>query len=631
MRKRIGLALLVVVSLTFLIAAATGRLSGVITDRSGAVMPGVTVTVTGPQRASTVTDRQGRYRFAALQPGQYTITAELPGFNVAQAAVEVKVGAEAKWSPTIEVASLAESITVAGASPRADKPETQAGVAGGIALGGAVGNATAFRRGGDIANWPGARRSREGYAPISENPFRHVVADPLSTFSIDVDTASYANLRRFLTTGNLPPLDAVRIEELVNYFRFDYREPSAGQPFSVSTELAACPWNPSHHLALIGLQGRALPAAETPPRNLVFLLDVSGSMQPQDKLPLVQASMRMLTDTLRARDRVAIVVYAGASGLALPPTPGDHKAEIHRAIAGLHAGGSTNGAAGIELAYATAREHFERDGINRVILATDGDFNVGVTSHEELLRLIERERKSGVFLSVLGVGEGNLQDATMELLADKGNGNYSYLDSVQEANKVLVREAASTLVTIAKDVKVQVELNPAAVSAYRLVGYENRMLQSEDFNDDRKDAGEIGAGHTVTAIYEIVPTGVESDRPAVDPLKYQPNPKPSPPPGSSAELLTVKLRYKAPDGERSELISAVIQNRVQPLGANLGFASAVAELGLLLLDSPHAPDASFDRLIARARQFRGADPNGDRAEFVKLAEVAAGLKRLDGR
>jgi Ca-activated chloride channel family protein len=266
-----------------------------------------------------------------------------------------------------------------------------------------------------------------------------------------------------------------------------------------------------------------------------------------------------------------------------------------------------------------------------VILATDGDFNVGVTSHEDLLRLIERERKSGVFLSVLGVGEGNLQDATMELLADKGNGNYSYLDSVQEANKVLVREAASTLVTIAKDVKVQVEFNPASVSAYRLVGYENRMLQSEDFNDDRKDAGEIGAGHTVTAIYEIVPVGAASDRQAVDPLKYQPDPKPSAPPGSSAELLTVKLRYKAPDGDSSQLISAVILNRVQPLGANLGFASAVAELGMLLRDSSHAPEASFDRLIARARQFRGTDRDGDRAEFVKLAEVAAGLKRLDGR
>ena len=624
MRMRIGLALLVVVSLTFLVAAATGRLSGVIKDRSGVVLPGVTVIATGPQRASTISDAGGRYEFTALQPGHYTVTAELIGFTAVQAALQVKEGSRATWSPTMEVATLSETVAVTGESPRA-AGKRAAGVAA------ASPGSPTFRLGGDLAVWRGPRRSREGYAPITENPFRRVAADPLSTFSVDVDTASYANMRRFLTNGNLPPLDAVRIEELINYFRFDYREAPAGQPFSVSTELAACPWNPSHYLALIGLRGRALPAAETPPRNLVFLLDVSGSMQPQDKLPLVQASMRMLTDTLRGQDLVAIVVYAGDSGLVLPPTPGDRKADIHRAIAGLHAGGSTNGAAGIQLAYATAREHFERGGINRVILATDGDFNVGVTSHEELLRLIERERKSGVFLSVLGVGEGNLQDATMELLADKGNGNYSYLDSVQEANKVLVREAASTLVTIAKDVKVQVEFNPAAVSAYRLVGYENRMLQSEDFSDDRKDAGEIGAGHTVTAIYEIVPVGAESDRPAVDPLKYQPNPKPSSPPGSSAELLTVKLRYKAPDGDRSELISAVIQNRVQPMGANLGFASAVAELGMLLRDSSHAPDASFDRLIARARQFRGPDPDGDRSEFVKLAEVAAGLKRLDGR
>jgi Ca-activated chloride channel homolog len=629
MRTRIGLALLVVVSLSLLVVAATGRLAGVIKDGSGLLIPGVTVTATGPQRASTVTDERGRYTFVALETGRYTVTADLPGYRTVTTELQIRDGSTATWSPRIEVATLSEAVTVTGESPRGKRRRGSTAVAGGSA--GGLAPSSAYRPEGERGAWPGARRSREGYAAISENPFRRVAADPLSTFSIDVDTASYANMRRFLTNGNLPPPDAVRIEELVNYFRFDYREPSAGQPFSVATELAACPWNPSHHLALIGLQGRALPAAETPRRNLVFLLDVSGSMQPQDKLPLVQASMRMLTDTLRSQDHVAIVVYAGGSGLVLPPTPGDRKAEIHSAIARLTASGSTNGAAGIQLAYATAREHFDRGAINRVILATDGDFNVGVTSHEELLRLIERERKSGVFLSVLGVGEGNLQDATMELLADKGNGNYSYLDSVQEANKVLVREAASTLVTIAKDVKIQVEFNPSAVSAYRLVGYENRMLQSEDFNDDRKDAGEIGAGHTVTAIYEIVPVGAESAQPVVDPLKYQPTPRPSSVPGSAAELLTVKLRYKAPDDDRSELVSALIQNRVQPLGGNLGFASAVAELGLLLRDSPHAPDASFDRLVARARQFRGSDPNGDRAEFVKLAEVAAGLKRLDGR
>lgn len=602
MRTRIGLALLAVVSLTFLVAAAAGRLSGVITDRSGGVLPGVTVTVSGASRASTVTDETGRYRFDALPPGRYTVSATLPGFTTAQAAVEIVDGVEAKWSSSLEVSGLTETVTVTGMSPAVQY---------------------SVSRGSEMARW----RSRERYARISENPFLRVSKEPLSTFSIDVDTAAYANTRRFLTSGELPPLDAVRIEEFINYFRFDYRDPPPDHPIAISTELAECPWNPAHRLALIGLKARAVPAAETPPRNLVFLLDVSGSMEDQDKLPLVQASMRMLTDTLRPEDRVAIVVYAGDSGLVLPPTPGDRKADIHRAIANLRAGGSTNGAAGIQLAYATARQHFDRAGINRVILATDGDFNVGMTSDEALLRLIEKERKSGVFLSVLGVGEGNLQDATMELLADKGNGNYSYLDSVQEANKVLVREAASTLVTVAKDVKVQVEFNPAAVSAYRLVGYENRLLESEDFNDDAKDAGEIGAGHTVTAIYEIVPPDAA---PLVDALKYQPVAKPSPR-GSAAELLTVKVRYKAPDGGRSRLISGVLENRVEPMGPNLGFASAVAELGLLLRDSPHAPDASFEQLIARARQFRGADPDGDRAEFVKLAEVAAGLKRLEGR
>lgn len=613
MRTRIALALLAVVSLPFLVAAASGRLSGAITDRSGGMMPGVTViVVSGGQRSSTVTDERGHYQFVALQPGRYTVTAELSGFTTAQATVEIVDGSDVTWSATIDVAALTETITVTGESPAI---QASSSAAGGLA----------FRA--NRAGWPDSARSGERYASINENAFHRVVADPLSTFSIDVDTASYANARRFLSGGDLPPSDAIRVEEFINYFRLEYRDPPRDRPLAISTELAECPWNPAHHLALIGLKARALPIAETPPRNLVFLLDVSGSMADPDKLPLVQTAMRMLADTLRPQDRVSIVVYAGASGLALPPTPGDRRGEILHAIGELGAGGSTNGAAGIQLAYATAREHFDAAAINRVILATDGDFNVGITSEDALLRLIERERASGVFLSVLGVGEGNLQDATMELLADKGNGNYSYLDSVQEAHKVLVREAGSTLVTVAKDVKIQVEFNPAAVSAYRLIGYENRLLENEDFTDDRKDAGEVGAGHTVTAIYEIVPVGAP---PSVEPLKYQPTPKPLPR-GSAAEVLTVNLRYKAPEGGRSRLISEVIQNRVQPMGPNLGFASAVAEFGLLLRDSPHVPDGSFDRLIARARQFRGSDPDGDRAEFVQLAEVAAGLKKLDGR
>jgi Ca-activated chloride channel family protein len=435
-------------------------------------------------------------------------------------------------------------------------------------------------------------------------------------------------VRRFLTSGSLPPPGAVRIEELVNYFRFDYPAPDGDAPFSITTELAACPWNPKHHLALIGLRGREIGERDETARNLVFLIDVSGSMTPPDKLPLVRTAMRMLVDTLTARDRVAIVVYAGASGLVLPSTPGDQKSVIHRAIAELESGGSTNGAAGIRLAYQVARDHFLRGGINRVILATDGDFNVGVTSQGELVRLIEEQRASGVFLSVLGVGTGNLKDSTMEKLADKGNGNYSYLDSLDEARKVLVREAGGTLVTIAKDVKIQVEFNPRSVAAYRLIGYENRILKNEDFNDDRKDAGEIGAGHTVTALYEIVPSGVEIEASDVDPLKYQRNPELTQA-AASDELITVKLRYKAPDGDESRLLSTVVRNRVDRLTANLGFASAVAEVGMLLRGSKHAESASYQTALARARTFRGTDAEGYRAEFIKLAELASSLRHME--
>jgi Ca-activated chloride channel family protein len=472
----------------------------------------------------------------------------------------------------------------------------------------------------------------ESYADAGENPFRTVSAEPLSTFSIDVDTASYANMRRFLNEGRLPPAEAVRIEEFVNYFHYSYPQPAGDQPFSITTELAACPWNDKHRLALVGLQGRQIDQQGVPPRNLVFLVDVSGSMMTQDKLPLVRHGLRMLADTLTSSDHVSIVVYAGASGLVLPPTRGDRKETIDRAIAGLQAGGSTNGGAGIRLAYQLARDSFIKNGVNRVILATDGDFNVGVVDQNELVQLIERERQSGVFLSVLGVGTGNLKDSTMEKLADKGNGNYSYLDTLHEAHRVLVKEAGATLVTIAKDVKIQVEFNPRAVNAYRLIGYENRMLRKEDFNDDRKDAGEIGAGHSVTAIYEIVPAGVKLDRADVDPLKYSVTQPAAPQTAETrfdGELMTVKLRYKAPDGDASKLTSAVIADRPQAIGGNLGFASAVAEAGMLLRKSQHAPNASFLSAIERARRFRGDDPEGYRAEFIRLIEVASSLARQD--
>jgi Ca-activated chloride channel family protein len=466
----------------------------------------------------------------------------------------------------------------------------------------------------------------EAYDRIDDNPFRRVTQDPLSTFSIDVDTASYANIRRFLNGGSLPPRDAVRIEELINYFRFEYPRPANDVPFSVHSEVAACPWNPKHRLALIGLQARPLDADHVPARNLVFLLDVSGSMRPPDKLPLIRSAMRMLVDTLNERDRIAIVVYAGASGLVLPSTSGAEKEKIHQAIARLEAGGSTNGAAGITLAYQVAQDQFVKGGINRVILATDGDFNVGVTNQGDLTRLIEEKRASGIFLSVLGVGTGNVKDSTMEKLADRGNGNYAYLDSLHEARKVLVKEAGATLVTVAKDVKIQVEFNPANVAAYRLIGYENRVLRNQDFNDDKKDAGEIGAGHTVTALYEIVPPGTDIDVPSVDPLKYQrPSTQTTIPSTGRDELMTVKLRYKAPDGDESRLITVPIKNRTSELSENVGFAAAVAEFGMLLRQSEYRGSATHAEAASLARRFRGTDPDGYRGEFARIVELASSL------
>jgi Ca-activated chloride channel homolog len=361
----------------------------------------------------------------------------------------------------------------------------------------------------------------------------------------------------------------------------------------------------------------------------VFLIDVSGSMMPPDKLPLVRTAMRMLTDVLADRDRVAIVVYAGASGLVLPSTPGSQRARIHEALERLEAGGSTNGAQGIQLAYRVARENFIAGGVNRVVLATDGDFNVGVTNQSELVQLIERERERGVFLSVLGVGTGNLKDSTMEKLADKGNGNYSYLDSLHEARKVLVKEAGGTLDTIAKDVKIQVEFNPREVAAYRLIGYENRLLRNEDFNDDRKDAGEIGAGHSVTALYETVPLGVEVGASSVDPLRYQRDTQLTRA-ANSGELLTVKVRYKTPDDNTSQLLSRAVTNRTSDMGANIGFASAVAEFGMVLRESPDRGSASFMAAAQRARRFRGQDGDGYRAEFIQLVERAADLRVGEG-
>jgi Ca-activated chloride channel family protein len=469
----------------------------------------------------------------------------------------------------------------------------------------------------------------EEYNRIQENVFHAASRTPLSTFSVDVDRASYSNVRRFIRDGGAPPRDAVRIEEMVNYFSYAYPDPTGEHPFAVVTEVGAAPWNPQHQLVRIGLQGRRMPRAALPPSNLVFLIDVSGSMDQPNKLPLVQQSLRLLMNELSPDDRVAIVVYAGAAGLVLESTPGSRKDEIIDAIDRLQAGGSTAGAQGIRLAYEVARRSHIAGGNNRVILATDGDFNVGVSSQGELVQLIEEKRGQGTFLTVLGFGTGNLADARMEQLADHGNGNYAYVDDLMEGRKVLVSEMGGTLFTIAKDVKLQVEFNPARVYAYRLIGYENRLLADRDFNDDRKDAGEIGAGHSVTALYEVVPVGADSEVRVgtVDSLRYQ-RTDAEPVGAFGREMMNVKVRYKAPDGEQSRLLSHAVQvpARGGATSDDFRFAAAVAAFGMVLRESEHRGRATVEQVLTLARGARGGDAEGYRAEFIRMVENYALLR-----
>jgi Ca-activated chloride channel homolog len=611
-------------------AQDSAALSGTVTDSQGGVLPGATVTAKGDRAAESkaVTNERGIFHILGLQPGRYAVRVELDGFKVEETTVTVVSGRTTTLAVVLQVGSLAETVTVTSEAVRVQASSSSRAHR-------VSGSWVSTRPHGRPMEMSAGGVDREAYRHQPETGFHRVSAQPRSTFSTDVDTASYTNVRRILREGRLPPEGAVRIEEFVNYFRFDYAAPADDAPVAISSEVGPCPWNEDHLLALVGIRASDLagPRSGVQPgavrsvgRNLVFLVDVSGSMRDDDKLPLVRKSLHLLTDRLGDVDRIAIVVYAGRSGLALPSTSGEDKDRIHAAIDQLESGGSTNGGEGIQLAYRIAREQFVRGGVNRVILATDGDFNVGVTSEDQLVRLIEQERKSGVFLTVLGVGTGNLQDATMEALADKGNGHYAYLDSLDEARKVLVREMDATLVTVAKDVKIQVEFNPRQVAGYRLIGYENRRLAEEDFNDDAKDAGEMGAGHTVTALYEIIPAGGRVPGPSVDPLKYQRRPAAA---GDrhDGELMTVALRFKRPDSGRSERIEAVVQAGDGPLGPNLGFASAVAELGLVLTKSAHAGSADVERAIDRARSFVGDDPDEDRAGFVAMAERAAGLMR----
>jgi secreted protein with Ig-like and vWFA domain/anti-sigma factor RsiW len=481
--------------------------------------------------------------------------------------------------------------------------------------------------------------SSESYGKIVENTLTSVAREPLSTFSIDVDTASYANVRRFLNLNAKPPRDEVRIEELLNYFPSSDPAPTAKdkQPFAVKAEMAACPWQPQHKLVRLHLKGREVPTGDKP-SNLVFLVDVSGSMQGPEKLELVQRSLRLLTERLGENDRVSLVTYAGGTEVVLPPTNGLQKASIITAIDRLQPGGSTAGSAGIKLAYEQAVSGFIQGGGNRVLLCTDGDFNVGISAPQELEKFIAEKARTGVFLSVLGFGTGNLKDHTMETLADKGNGNYAYIDSLSEAHKVLVEQMQGTLVTIAKDMKIQVEFNPAVVREYRLIGYENRLLAKEDFNDDTKDSGEIGAGHSVTALYELVPANLQPGQvpiPAVDPLKYQPQVLASPPavsttkPEAATEVLTVKLRYKEPEGTTSKLIEIALNDDARSIGqasAEFKFSAAVAGFGMLLRESTQAAGLTWERVRQLAREGKGSDPLGYRGEFLQLIEKAAGGK-----
>jgi Ca-activated chloride channel family protein len=466
--------------------------------------------------------------------------------------------------------------------------------------------------------------SGEKYAEISENPFLETSRAPLSTFSIDVDTASYANVRRYLNDGQMPPKDAVRIEELINYFEYDYPQPVGDVPFSVNTEVATAPWNAKHKIVSIGLQGKKISLDNVPPSNLVFLLDVSGSMNEPRKLPLLKDALKILVNQLTTKDRVAIVVYAGASGLVLDST--NNRGEILNALEDLSAGGSTNGGQGIQLAYRVALDNFIQNGSNRVILATDGDFNVGLRSDEELVNLIEAKRRTGIFLSVLGFGTGNTNDSMMEKLADRGNGNYAYIDSQSEARKALGEQAAGTLFTIAKDVKIQVEFNPSKIAGYRLIGYENRLLANRDFNDDKKDAGEIGAGHSVTALYEIVPAGqaVENDGIELKYSKVEPSES-----NFNDELLTVKLRYKEPNDMQSKLLTQGLLDRgnsIENATDNLRFASAVAEFGMLLRDSRYKGSANFNNVSSLAGNSMGSDLKSYRSDFLDLIRKANRLR-----
>lgn len=608
-------------------AGELGAIEGTVVDAAGKPLAGNVTITCGTVSKTASLDANGHFSVVGLPAGSCTVTS---------AGKAVTVTVSAGGTASVRIAAIATPPPApppVASPPKVEKPEPLAKdlaapttkhrmVQPSLAVAAQPSPSAMAMEQDPVMN-------TEAYARIDENPFFRTETAPLSTFSVDVDTASYANIRRFLRDGKLPPKDAVRIEEMINYFRYDYPAPDKGDPFSITTELGPSPWNARYQLVRIGLKAPVIDDAKVPARNLVFLLDVSGSMMPANKLPLLKQAMGLLVDTLRPEDKVSIVTYAGNTGVALPPTSGNDKAAIRMAIARLESEGSTNGAAGIQLAYDQATKAFLKKGINRVILCTDGDFNVGITNEGDLTRLIERERERGVFLTVLGFGMGNLKDATMEKLADRGNGNYAYIDSLAEARKVLVKEAGATLVTVAKDVKLQIEFNPAAVAGYRLIGYENRVLKNEDFNDDKKDAGDIGAGHNVTALYEIVPAGVEVPGGKVDSLKYQQKAGTSAAAGSG-ELLTVKIRYKAPDANTSKLLSRPVKGTPPELAktsADFRWAVAISSFGMMLRESPNRGNLTWAQVKALAQGAVGSDAEGYRKEALKMIDAASHATR----
>ncbi len=606
--KRIVLLLIMALVLAAGANANQNRvISGVVSDESGNVLAGVTVVVKGTSRG-TISDANGVYKIK-VEPDDKSLVFSFVGM--------ITENIKIPETDTLNVVLKADEKGLDEVTVVAFGRQKEESVIGSAMMIRGVSPKSASYYSSAPVNW-----NTENYSTIHENGFKDVKANPLSTFSIDVDRASYSNVRRYINQGIRPPVDAVKVEEMINYFDYDYPAPTGEHPFSVNTEVAACPWNTDNYLMHVGLQGKHIDKTNLPASNLVFLLDVSGSMNSPDKLPLVKRAFNLLVNELRPEDRVAIVVYAGAAGKVLDSTQGNKKKAILDALERLSAGGSTAGGEGLKLAYGIAKENFIEGGNNRIILATDGDFNVGVSSTSEMERLVEKERDNGVFMTVLGFGTGNIKDNKMETIADKGNGNYAYIDNIQEARKILISEFGGTLFSIAKDVKFQIEFNPKQVKSYRLIGYENRLLNDEDFNDDKKDAGEMGAGHTVTALYEIVPANSKSrkHRPSVDPLKYQTTETVS---GKvSDELLTIKLRYKEPDGNKSKLMEIPLENSVvKNTSDNFRFSVAVAEFGMLLRNSEFAGDISVDSILELARSAKGDDEEGYRSEFIQLVKM----------